>query len=112
MPEITVDSWEYRQLQLDAESWRLLNSSPHVANLIAEWLEWGQRRTFRETSSAVSAAAGKSFASMPTYAELRRRRWQSYSSPALSPEEIRVSVNASWSQFERENARPASDVAA
>ncbi|WP_141999968.1 hypothetical protein [Amycolatopsis cihanbeyliensis] len=72
---MVVDRAEYEHLRLDAEAWRLLNRSPHVAELLAEWIEWVARQDFRQTSSAISAAADwRTVASTPTYTELKRRR--------------------------------------
>lgn len=60
-----------------ADCWRLLTSSPHVSELLGEWVEWMHRRTMREASWVISAAEDwKALASPshPTYAELEERR--------------------------------------
>lgn len=58
-----------------ADCWRLLMSSPHVSDLLAEWVEWMHRKTAREASWAISAATDwRSVADAPTYAELEHRR--------------------------------------
>jgi hypothetical protein len=73
--EVTIPWTEYRALVLDAAHWRHLNTSPHVAELLAEWVEWDRRRIQTETSHAISAVADwKTIANHPTYAELDRRR--------------------------------------
>ncbi|PKW13659.1 hypothetical protein [Saccharopolyspora spinosa] len=72
---VSLTRAEYAQLRHDAECWRLLMSSPHVAELLAEWFEWDRRRTAVETSHAVAGAIDwRAVASAPTYAELARRR--------------------------------------
>ncbi|HWD00949.1 MAG TPA: hypothetical protein VG674_00575 [Amycolatopsis sp.] len=91
---------EYRALVLDAAAWRHLNTSPHVADLLAEWVEWDRRRTVRETSGAVSAAADwRAIAAAPTYDELARRRAVA-TRPALTPQEIRAQAARSWVRVE------------
>lgn len=98
--EVTIPWAEYRALVLDAAHWRHLNTSPHVAELLAERIEWDRRRTDRETSNAVSAAANwRQIAGTPTYAELARRRATS-TRPALTPEQIRAQTAASWAAVE------------
>jgi hypothetical protein len=83
-----------------ADAWRLLNSSPHVEDLLLEWVEWLRRKTLRETSWSISAAVDwREVATSPTYEELERRR-STYTTPALTPEEIRV--KAGWSREEIE----------
>ncbi|MEU4517835.1 hypothetical protein AB0F52_03840 [Amycolatopsis sp. NPDC024027] len=97
---VTVPFIEYRALVLDAATWRHLNTSPHVAELLAEWVEWDRRRTLRETSHAVSAAADwRALAAAPTYAELERRRAVA-TRPALTPHQIRAQAAASWARIE------------
>jgi hypothetical protein len=72
---VTITRAEYDLLVLDAGSWRLLNTSPHVAEILDEWIEWDQRRTLRETSNAISAATDwRRESTIPTYRELERRR--------------------------------------
>lgn len=100
--DVTISGDEYRALQHAAASWRALCSSPHVTELIAELMEWRERADFRETSSAISAMA-KWGSVGPTYAELERRR-STYSTPALSPEQIRTQSAASWAAIERRAA--------
>lgn len=97
---VTIPFAEYRALTLDAAAWRLLNTSPHVAELLAEWIEWDRRRTLRETSNAVSAAADwRALAAAPTYAELARRRAE-VTRPALTPHQIRAQAAASWARVD------------
>ncbi|MGK3203221.1 hypothetical protein [Amycolatopsis sp. MEPSY49] len=97
---VTIPFAEYRALTLDAAAWRLLNTSPHVAELLAEWIEWDRRRTLRETSNAVSAAADwRALAGAPTYAELERRRAVA-TRPALTPHQIRAQATASWARVD------------
>lgn len=58
-----------------ADCWRLLMASPHAESLLVEWVEWMYRRTMREASWAISEAEDwTAVASLPTYAELRKRR--------------------------------------
>lgn len=98
---VTIPFTEYRTLTLDAAAWRLLIISPHVADLLAEWIEWDRRRTLRETSHAVSAAADwRALAAAPTYAELERRR-AVVTRPALTPHQIRAQATASWARVEQ-----------
>ncbi|WP_410640681.1 hypothetical protein [Amycolatopsis sp. lyj-346] len=97
---VSVPWLEYRALVADAGHWRLLNTSPHVAELLAEWVEWDRRRTARETSNAVAAAADwRALAAAPTYAELAARRAVATTDP-LSPDQIRARAAASWGQIE------------
>ncbi len=87
-----------------AERWRLLTSSPHVVDVLFEFREWCRRAGFRQTSSAVSAAANwAGLAGAPTYAELARRR-AVFTTPALTPEQIRTSVARSWAALEDRRA--------
>ena len=52
-----------------------LAESPHVRDLISEWIEWDDRRQTVESSHAISAAGDwEAVAAAPTYAELERRR--------------------------------------
>jgi hypothetical protein len=64
----TVDE----QVVADAAAWRLLQSSPHVAFILAEWLEWDRRRREVADAHAVHAVWPGSGSS---YAEIERRRW-------------------------------------
>ncbi|WP_410644560.1 hypothetical protein [Amycolatopsis sp. lyj-346] len=97
---VTIPFTEYRALTLDAAAWRLLATSPHVAELLAEWIEWDRRRTARETSNAVSTAADwRTLAAAPTYAELERRR-AVVTRPALTPRQIRAQAAASWARVD------------
>jgi hypothetical protein len=98
---VTIPFTEYRSLTLDAAAWRLLNTSPHVAELLAEWIEWDCRRSARQTSNAVSAAAGwRALAAAPTYAELAQRRAVA-TRPALTPRQICAQAAASWARVEQ-----------
>ncbi len=97
---VTIPFIEYRALTLDAAAWRLLATSPHVAELLAEWVEWDRRRTLRETSNAVSAATDwRALAAAPTYAELACRRAVA-TRPALTPHQIRAQAAASWARVD------------
>ncbi|MEU4247779.1 hypothetical protein AB0F15_10240 [Amycolatopsis sp. NPDC026612] len=97
---VAVPFREYRALVLDAAAWRHLNTSPHVAELLAEWVEWDRRRTTRETSNAVSAAGDwRAIAAAPTYDELARRRAVA-TRPALTPHQIRAQAAASWARVD------------
>ncbi|WP_326566916.1 hypothetical protein VSH64_34410 [Amycolatopsis rhabdoformis] len=97
---ITTPFCEYRALVLDAAAWRLLSSSPHLAELLAEWVEWERRRTARETSNAVSGASDwHANAATPTYAELARRRAVA-TRPSLTPQQIRAQATASWARVD------------
>ncbi len=97
---VTLRWDEYRALVADAGAWRLLTTSPHVAELLAEWVEWDRRRTTRETSHAVCASANwQAVAAAPTYAELERRRAVVITEP-LTPPEIRARAAASWAAVE------------
>ncbi|GAB3459121.1 hypothetical protein [Actinophytocola sediminis] len=69
---VTLPRVAYQRLAADAGSWRLLNRSPHVAELLAEWMEWDTRRQSRESSWDISALRGRW--NHLTYAELERRR--------------------------------------
>lgn len=103
-PPVTIPFADYRALVADAAAWRHLNTSPHVAELLAEWVEWDRLRTLRATSNAVSAAADwRAVANAPTYAELARRR-ATYTRPALTPQQIRATAAASWARVEARNA--------
>jgi hypothetical protein len=98
---VEVDRVEYDLLVLDAAAWRLLNTSPHVAELLAEWVEWAYRRDQRDISAAFcSGADWRQVATVPTYAELRRRRAEA-TRPELTPREIRARTAASWAHFEQ-----------
>ncbi|WP_125794252.1 hypothetical protein [Amycolatopsis sp. WAC 01376] len=97
---VPVPVREYRALVADAGAWRLLNSSPHVAELLAEWIEWDRRATARATSNAISGAADwRAIAGGPTYAELARRRTVHTTEP-LTPDQIRARATASWARVE------------
>ncbi|MEU9687149.1 hypothetical protein [Amycolatopsis japonica] len=97
---VAVPMLEYRALVADAGAWRLLNSSPHVAHLLAEWVEWDRRATARATSDAVSGAANwRAIAGGPSYAELARRRAVHTTEP-LTPGQIRARATASWARVE------------
>lgn len=85
-----------------ASCWRLLTLSPHIDDLLAEWVEWTHRSDLRETSTAISALS-VGLAGAPSYAELDRRRAAPTTEP-LTPEQIRSRAAASWAQFEAENA--------
>ncbi|WP_037363504.1 hypothetical protein [Amycolatopsis orientalis] len=99
-PPVTIPFADYRALVADAAAWRQLTTSPHVAELLAEWVEWDRRRTTRQTSNAVSAAGNwRANAATPTYAELARRR-ATFTRPALTPQQIRATAAASWARVD------------
>ncbi|MEU0467238.1 hypothetical protein ABZ215_24825 [Amycolatopsis sp. NPDC006131] len=98
-------------VQFAADCWRLLTSSPHVAELLGEWVEWMHRRTMREASWRISAAVDWSaVASAPTFAELARRRAVFEGEP-LSAVEVRRRARESWAVVEREIAAKYRDAA-
>ncbi|MEV6909783.1 hypothetical protein [Amycolatopsis sp. NPDC051071] len=104
---MTLSRAEFQALAHDAESWRMLNRSPHVAELLAEWGEWTKRAAMRQASGTVCAALDwRAFARVPTYIELARRR-ATYDQPALTPEQIRARALASWAEVERAAGRRA-----
>lgn len=98
---VTISRDEYNDLADDAAAWRILNESPHVAELLAEWVEWHTRRDMSASTAGMSALVDwRKAASAPTYAELQRRR-STYNRPALTPEQIRAKARASLAEFER-----------
>ncbi|QRP47989.1 hypothetical protein [Amycolatopsis sp. FDAARGOS 1241] len=96
--EVTIPRVEYDLLVLDAGAWRLLNESPHVAELLAEWVEWAYRADVRESSNAIAELFRGSGYGV-SYTELARRRAVS-TRPALTPEEIRAQTDESWARVE------------
>lgn len=65
------------ELVHDARSWRTLRESPHVAELIDDWMEWHNRRLHRAASHQVAAyakAMGNRGYRWLSYRELERRR--------------------------------------
>lgn len=100
LSKVTISRAEYTQLQLDAMSWRLLNRSPHVASLLAEWVEWDRRRQLRESSWGISSVARGRWCNV-SYAEIERRR-NTFAHPALSGEEVRQQARESWAAVERQ----------
>lgn len=98
---VTLTRSEYDALAFDAACWRMLNSSPQVADALAEWAEWVRRAELSESTAAMAALVDwRKVANSPTYAELRRRR-NTYSTPALTPAQIRQRAQASLAAFER-----------
>lgn len=71
---VIVPRSEWIQLVLDAECYRKLLESPHIAELLAEHTEWDRRKSLREASWQVSEAAKGSAQGWVSYAELERRR--------------------------------------
>lgn len=59
-----------------AACWDRLNRSPHVGEILAEFIEWDRRRGERLASHAVSKVASERRWFRPTtsYAEIERRR--------------------------------------
>lgn len=96
---VTISRIEYAQLRLDAMAWRLLNQSPHVASLLAEWIEWDRRRQLRESSWGISAVARGRWNHV-SYAEIERRR-NTFAQPARSAEEVRIRARRSWAEVEQ-----------
>lgn len=69
------DLAEYGRLRDAAAEQQLLEESPHVAELRAEWIEWDRRRSWSESTAAISSLVDwRQAATTPTYAELERRR--------------------------------------
>lgn len=98
---VTLTRSEYDALAFDAACWRTLDRSPHVADLLAEWVESVRRAELSESTAAMAALVDwRKVANSPTYAELRRRR-NTYDRPALTPEQIRQRAQASLAAFER-----------
>jgi hypothetical protein len=97
---VTLPRAEYDHLVLDAAAWRLLNESPHVAELLGEWVAWAYRAEYRAISSAISGAADwRQVAYHPTYAVLEKRR-NTYAEAPLTPEQIRRKADQSWARVE------------
>lgn len=62
-------------MRFAADCWAEVTSSPHIAELLAEWVEWVRRRDAAGDSQAISAVADwRAMAAAPTYAEMERRR--------------------------------------
>lgn len=94
------DPLRQQSIVFAAECWRRLTASPHCAEIIADLFEWERRKSLRETSNAVSAAADwRAIASAPAYAELERRRAE-YTRPSLTPAQIRAYAARSWAVVE------------
>lgn len=84
----------------DALSWRALMSSPHIEDLLGEWVEWESRRELSEATAEMAAMVDwRLESSMPSYAELERRR-SVFVAPALTPAEIRAKAAASWADVD------------
>lgn len=98
--KVTISRIEYTQLRLDAMAWRLLNQSPHVAALLAEWIEWDRRRQARESSWGISAEARGRWDHI-SYAEIERRR-ATFAQPGRSAEEVRKQASESWAAVEQQ----------
>lgn len=98
---ISIPFAEYVELVADACMWRKLDSSPHIAELIQEYFRWLDRAEFRDISSSISAAHDwRAESSIPTFAELERRRAH-YDKPAQTAQQIRARVRWSWARVER-----------
>ncbi|MEU3622937.1 hypothetical protein BS329_39930 [Amycolatopsis coloradensis] len=94
---VTLSRAEFQALAHDAESWRTLNSSPHVAELLAEWGEWSRRTAMRQASGAVCAALDwRAFARVPTYAELERRRAEPVTPRRCGARDCRMVLSVPW----------------
>jgi hypothetical protein len=88
-----------------ADAWRLLNVSPHIADLLLEFTEWLRRKSAREASWAISAAADwRALSGVPSFAELELRR-SVFVGRALSPREIRTRAAESWAAVEADLAK-------
>lgn len=72
---VHVPRMEYLALLADAGAWRLLMKSPHVAELLEQFIEWDRRKTEHETSEAIRTGLNRERWIVPTYAELERRRY-------------------------------------
>lgn len=111
LPEYGSPEWhaaddvtKARATILAARCWHALTSSPHVSELLTEWLEWFQRGQLSESTAAISAAVDwRAVANAPTYTELECRR-STYAAPALTPRQIRARASASWAAFDMEAA--------
>lgn len=79
-----------------AEAWRILNSSPHVRELLNEWREWQLRRDMGESTADMAALYDwRAVANTPTFAEIERRR-NTYEHPPLTPEQIKARAQDNW----------------
>jgi hypothetical protein len=101
-PDVTLEHAAHALLAADAAAWRLLNESPHVAELLAEWIEWKHMADQKDISRAVSEAAdwhtiGTNWV---PYATIRERR-ATYTTPALTPDQIRRQAAESWARVEQ-----------
>ncbi|MFC9251215.1 hypothetical protein [Amycolatopsis thailandensis] len=94
---VTLSRAEFQALAHDAESWRMLNRSPHIAELLAEWGEWTKRAAMRQASGAVCAALDwRAFARVPTYAELERRRAEPVTPRRCGARGCRMVLSVPW----------------
>lgn len=66
-----------------ADCWARLRSSPHVAELLGEWVDWENRRAARQASHEISVIGARTQVgdpngprtwAHPTYGEIERRR--------------------------------------
>ncbi|OXM73076.1 MULTISPECIES: hypothetical protein [Amycolatopsis] len=98
---VTIPRAEYQLLLLDAGAWRLLNTSPHVAEILSEWIEWAHRKDMSESTAEMARMVDwRREASVPTYAVLRERR-SHYERAPRTPEQIRAETAWSWARVER-----------
>ena len=113
---VEVSRAELAHLRADAGAWRLLNRSPHVEEILAEWIEWAYRADLRATSWSIAALENQRWQDIAgrfpgasatdrwvSYAGLRQRR-NTYTTPALTPEQIRAEAAASWARYEQRAA--------
>jgi hypothetical protein len=102
-----VDPRKREALVHAAESWLVINSNPHVAEILAEIIEWDRRRYMSESTAAMASLRDWSrLAGAPTFAEIERRR-HVYTTPVRTPEQIRAATNYSWRLVEQQNGRAA-----
>lgn len=100
-PDVTLEHADHALLAADAAAWRLLNESPHVAEILAEWIEWAYRVDQRDISNAFSTGNDwTTSGSYVTYDELARRR-ATYTTPPLTPAQIRARAAESWARVEQ-----------
>lgn len=100
--DVNITRSEYNELLHAWQCWSALCESPHVAELISELMDWRARRDFRETSTAISQLA-RWGAIGPSYGELERRR-STYTTPALTPQQIKEQAARSWAAVEQREA--------
>lgn len=97
---VTLPADEHDELLADAEKWRALASSPHLADLLREWWEWRRRRDMSASTADMARLYDwRAIANAPTYAELQRRR-DTYATEPLTAAQITLRARASWAEHE------------